>query len=167
MKLPKPGPPSLCTSINTRRGGPNIWASKGYLRGKRIAPARGSEGEERRRVPTAAWRLLPHRGSNGNQQPLAAGPMLTGPVSDHSSFCPRIRFCSAPALRGQWKKFQVCLADVNGFSVIPGILLGGGRMQGTGPPLGTARHFFIRLLHTASRLHVRHGSGHTQEYSDF
>lgn len=40
-------------------------------------------------------------------------------------------------------------------------------MHGTGPPLGMARHFFIRLLHTASRLHVRHGSGHTREYSDF
>lgn len=167
MKLPKPGPPSLCTSINTRRGGPNIWASKGYLRGKRIGPAPGSEGEECRRVPTAAWRWRPHRGSNGNQQPLAAGPTLTGPVSDHSSFCPHIRFGSAPALLGQWKKFQICLADVNGFSVIPGILLGGGRMHGSGPPFGKARHLFIRHLHPASRLHVRHGSGHMWECNDF
>lgn len=99
--------------------------------------------------------------------PWLRGPTLTGPVSDHSPFCPHIRFGSAPALWGQWKKFQVCLADVNGFSVIPGILLGGGRMQGTGPLFGMARYLFTGQSHMASRLHVRHGSGHTREYNEF
>lgn len=72
------------------------------------------------------------------------GPTLTGSASDRSFFCLRVLFSSAPALLGQWKirKIQVGLADMNGFSVIPGILLGGGSISSTGVLFGTARHSY-------------------------
>lgn len=123
-----------------------------FKRAEEGASTGDREGQECGRVPTVAGHPSTHRGYNGNRQALTEGPALTGPACDHSCFCPHVLFESAPSLPGQWKKLPICLADMNGFSVIPGILLGVGSMHGAGPPFGGARHLITGRLSRASPL---------------
>lgn len=78
-------------------------------------------------MPTAAWHPLPHQGYNGNQQTRADGAKAQGSPPPQLFLPPRT-FWRVPPLLSQRKKFRICLADMNGLSVIPGILLGGGSM---------------------------------------
>ena len=84
-----------------------------------------------------------HHGYDGNQQSLAGGPPLTGSASDRSFFCPHVLFSAL--LLHSWRqrkmrRIQGCLAGMSGFSVIPGVLPGGGGIRHTGPPSGIAGH---------------------------
>lgn len=96
-------------------------------------------------------------------RPWLMGPMLTGSASARSFSCPRVLLGSAPTLLCQRKirKIQACPADMNRFSVIPGILLGGGSIHGPGHRSGAPRALVsTRQLHAESsvclvRLHAR------------
>lgn len=121
--------------------------------GERAALARGPGGGGMPPCPQSLGvlrhaRALMETSSPGRCGQGQQGPPLTAaqPVLAH------IRPGSAPPLRGQGKKFPICLAGVNGFSVIPGILLGGGSTHGTGPPSGTARHLRIRQFPALRRV---------------
>lgn len=85
-----------------------------------------------------------------SSRPRLMGPMVTRSASAHGFFCPHTLFSAAGTLLGQWKmrRSQICLAGIDGFSVIPGILHGGGSSRGTGPPFGTVRRFYSFGNHT-------------------
>lgn len=164
MKAPESEQPSLCTSINRGWGGLNIWASKGYLRRKRKAQVRGVRREVSADACPQSHRVLCHtRAIMKASRPWLMGPMLTGSASDRSFSCPRVLLGSAPTLLCQWKirKIQACPADMNRFSVIPGILLGGGSIHSPGHHSGAPRALVsTRQLHAESsvclaRLHAR------------
>lgn len=116
MKLPESEQPSLCTRINRSWGGLNIWASKGYLRGKRNAQVQGIRRDGNADACTQSHGVLCHtRALMKTSRPWLMGPMLTGSASHRSFSCPRVLSGSAPTFLCQWKirKIQVCLADMN------------------------------------------------------